>query len=147
MTKTLAEIDAQIELLKHERKEVEAAVKAEAMAAYAAFKPTFEWRVVWTSPRVMRVECRHDAASLERRAELKRQYPEFSPIGGDSREPGQWHGMSFYLVGVTIISTGGGSVILNLKDSWLDKEPQDLTQEQADAFRAGNVPEELRKGW
>lgn len=142
----ISTIDAQIAALKAQRETVLKDGEKIAREEHKAIEREFDWRVIWTSPRVMSVECRLNDATLERLNAWKEKWPNVLFFSG-MNEPGKWHGMRFYLIGVTIISTGGGSVILNLKDSWHDREPQDLTQEQADAFRAGIVPVELQKPW
>jgi len=145
----LKALDDEMAKLKARREEIMKEVQLQADIEWKTLLVEFEWQVDWESPRVMRVNCRPSPAMRQARQDWKAKFPGMKPSGVFSmrEDDSKWHGMSYYLIGNTIIPTGGGSVILALRDTWANKEPQDLTQEQADAFRAGRVPEELKKGW
>jgi hypothetical protein len=113
------------------------------VAEFKAIPRTFEWKLE-TIEHGFRVSCRYDETT---RAAIVAWREKF-PTSGQPLPNLEWHGMTYTMLytleGEPRLIGGGGSVILNLKDSF---NPAKITRAQAESFRAGVIPEELKKPW
>ena len=136
------DIDAQIAALEATKRAMVKDATEAGKAARAEILLQFQWRVTWKDEHTMEVECRHspdcEAALLA--------WKEEHPLATQPLPEFKWRGMKHLLFGTKLVSAWGGSVVLNIPREF-GTDWHELTQEQADAFRAGIVPEELRKGW
>lgn len=143
----IAELRAEIARVEKEDRERVAALVASVV-------PTFEWSVEWPDEHRVCINCRYDAATLARIAEIKAANPNMSfPTAWTDRE--RWHGMEHIFAynkqGQAMIwHGGGGSIILALPGnnrSHFDRPPVIVTEEQDRQLHAREVPAEWMKPW
>ena len=142
MPKSSEQIKNQISVLKLELARAEAEETTAAKEAYATVKKEWEWRVEWKNEGTVRIEVKQTQATIDKYKELKERFPyyHFSTYSDQT----VWNGMTYHITrGDYIVSTGGGVVVLNLKNDW-DGGPTKITQEQLEALLKGEVPEELK---
>ena len=113
----------------------------------AAIPFTYDWFVKWTGDMVMHVSRAATPATREAFAAWRKEYPKAYASGWRWNDIDKTSGMTYYLIGNYLASTGGGTLVLKQAKpgaDTFDKEPRLLTDEEAAAFRAGIVPEHLK---
>ena len=137
------EIQAEIDRLHRELKNVLIEEQKEGREAYQKLKRNWEWRINQKSEHIFRIERKLDIESIILRSEFIEKYPAFPMMNDQSVD--NWHGMDYVLIDDYILAPGGGHLILNIGQEFSYHEPYKLNKGEADAIRAGKVPERLMR--
>jgi hypothetical protein len=139
MTITIDDLNKQIAELTAQRDELIKERRNEGVHAWAEWKPALIWSVVPIDKYHISVKIRLTDKSREEYECLFRNYPD-AYNRREFPESKDGIGMDFIFFENFICSAPtGGYVVLNV-----DRYGVDLTQEQADALRAGFVPDDLK---
>lgn len=142
---TVAQLRARLE---QTREALEKALEAEAKQALALLEdvPVMpEFTLTWTGPYKFHVHRQLPAAYCDTLEAFKCAHPGVKlPAQHNHYNPRSGGGMSYYLIGNVIASTGGGLHVLRLGNLGMHNEPTELSNDDVLTLRDGVVPQHLK---